>query len=1709
MPLSLDDCQFHGAALPEPFVKLELEKHLTASGLLPKRAGAAGKALQRGWEAYRRKLRKLLGHGGGARVRNHVFAPLLEALGYHDLQAEEAVQTREALEDGGWRMSTADGAGLRVWTVDLGTDLDAPARRGHAYRFSPQRIAERVLSERGERIGLLSDGEELRVVLNDPARPGSHITMRLDRSGGWRGTVSAPDSYALLLALASPAGVQAIPALVDKARLYQSEVTDSLRDQARLAVQAFVQELFDQPENLALLRDRLAEDADAVAHQLWRESLVLVYRLLFVFTLEAAPDPARAFSFASTSLWRTTYSPNTALAPHVRKVMDSGAETGRLLEDGLRTLFRMFARGLSSRELHVSEFGGTFFGADATALLDGLRWGERGVARLLDHLLWTPSRRRNERRRVHYGSLDVEDLGRVYEALLELEPGVTGEPMSRLRRQKLEVVVPAAQAARYRSADGKSKGKSKVEFIEDIPADRFYLRAGLGRKSSGSYYTPTAFVRFLVAEALGPQVAERSPTSDPQPLRILDLRVLDPAMGSGHFLVEACRFLGDKLYEACRLCDERASDQERAAGRAKDDTAREAALGRAAAWRERVVELPDPDDELLAYLPSRVAEGGESGLSEKKALALCRRLVAVHCLYGVDKNPLAVGLAKLSLWLEAHAEGLPLTFLDHRLIAGDSLTGPFFEQMLTYPGTGEPLADMHARGLDSALRARLGEALLEVKHLCASVGTDLADIALKQTAKDRLDRALAPFLVLARAWTGGVMLGPGRETTETGEKIVRCDNGAYVALARAVAAGAEVGDGSQAALAPHAGAGARALARMVATGVDAVAYELMFPEVFHPDGALDRRAGFDAVLGNPPWDALQPLAKEFFATYDLRILDAPTRKERREVEARLTADAEVAHAYAAYARGIDQTKSLVARSYQHVNRQAGGAPSGAVTDVWQVFAERAQRLLGRGGRLGLVLPSAFHANQSATGIRALYLDEAALQCCYSFENRFKLFDIDSRFKFATVVTERTDAGTEAFECAFYLHTLDWLETRPDALRYSRAFVRQTGGDYLSFLELRSARDAEVASACYAKGELLGDVMTRGSIRCGEEMHMSKSSHHFTSIDTVLDADEDPRAPEMAARLLEAGYLTLHEGKTFHQYTDCWEERPRYLVHLDEIRDKSAWLTAAQHYRLAFRDIASSTNERTGIFCMLPPGMVCGNKAPCERTPEARPTSQSLALLAQTCSFTFDFVLRLKVQATINLFILNGCPVPALDEARERFLAHAALRLTCNHAGYAPLWREQLGDIWREAGPPQTWPVLADDDARWRVRADIDAVVAAAYGLTRAQYEHVLSSFSHKSYPEARALCLAAFDALSKKGARAFLRARDPYHDIALPDTLPEPVIELPGPDLATPAPQPALDHGPLFQQPHERLPAPAEIEPAPTSMNTQPWRSLTPTDRQMLILCRAVAMHDSRGEPLGRVKAEKIIHLVEALTPVDFERAPVRLAAGPADFPRYHKVKTRAEKLYAFRDVRAPTGPGYRLEPLRGLGKQLDRYDQAFAQELGELNRLLSLLAGLSPRKTELMATLYAVWNDLLADGASPRDKELLDGLYAWHDDKQKFRPKEAEGVLALMRKLALVPTGQARPTPPRAPAQPRKPRKSRKPASPAQSNAGGLVSDVLARLRALLTEQDEITSSDAQAATGLDAAGVRPYLQQLVTDGHATQHGKARGTRYRRTRGD
>ena len=490
-------------------------------------------------------------------------------------------------------------------------------------------------------------------------------------------------------------------------------------------------------------------------------------------------------------------------------------------------------------------------------------------------------------------------------------------------------------------------------------------------------------------------------------------------------------------------------------------------------------------------------------------MAICRRLVAVHCLYGADRNPLAVELAKLSLWLESYAEGLPLTFLDHRLVQGDSLAGPCFTQLATLPVGGGPLDPLLARGVAARLGDALHAAMAEVRALQATVGRDAADLALKEAAKGRLDAALHPLRQLARAWSGAVMLGARGADDE------------YLALAHLVAAQGTWPDKLT-----------RRQATLVAAGASALPWDLTFPEVLQPDATGARNGGFDVVLGNPPWDIVQQNAKEFLAGFDLSILDAATKREAHGKQAWLLTDPATAAAFRAYQENFERQHRVVNRLYAHQKVAVSGQPTGGKLDTFRIFAERILQLAGPRGAIGMVVPSSFHANEGATGIRRLYLDETDLRTCLSFENRRKLFDIHVRQKFALLVARRP-GPTVALRCGFYLDDCTQADDPARIMRYDRAFIEKSGGAHLTFLELRSPADLAIARRIFLPHPSLHDWTTRHGIVLGREMNITDDAHRVT--------------PVARLRGGRHGYLMLHEGKTIQQFDDRWESGARYAV----------------------------------------------------------------------------------------------------------------------------------------------------------------------------------------------------------------------------------------------------------------------------------------------------------------------------------------------------------------------------------------------------------------------------------------------------------------------------------------------------------------------------------------------------------------------------------
>ena len=197
-------------------------------------------------------------------------------------------------------------------------------------------------------------------------------------------------------------------------------------------------------------------------------------------------------------------------------------------------------------------------------------------------------------------------------------------------------------------------------------------------------------------------------------------------------------------------------------------------------------------------------------------------------------------------------------------------------------------------------------------------------------------------------------------------------------------------------------------------------------------------------------------------------------------------------------------------------------------DAFRAFAERSSKLLSLSAFLGLVVPSAFHANEGATGIRQLFIDRMNLLTCFSFENRKQIFEIHRSFKFALIVA-RSGIGQDLTNCAFYLQEVDWLRQANQADRllcYDRKFIERTGGRHLTLIELQSQLDLAIAEQVFLGSSFFGDTAESLSVRLGRELNMTDDAFRFVSV----HGEGDPRDPDIANSLRDQGYIPFRSTK---------------------------------------------------------------------------------------------------------------------------------------------------------------------------------------------------------------------------------------------------------------------------------------------------------------------------------------------------------------------------------------------------------------------------------------------------------------------------------------------------------------------------------------------------------------------------------------------------
>ena len=1071
--------------------------------MLPRGSTPVGGPAARDFDRQRATALLSLGPASTPRAVFDLAArPLALWLGWNVPVAEPSRHTQ-----GWWTPLTMTGSEP---TVLLAIAWDRSAAAG-------ERAAAALALVNGMRWALVTNGRAARLVAATRAPQAGSLEFDLDRC---RTDVA---SFVCLRTFCSPSafrrepgggGITRLERAIDASERQGIRVCRSLQQGVR--------------ESLATLgaaighaRRRAARDVPPVTTQ----ALTAVYRILFLLFAEAR---------GLVPAWHPVYRDGYTLSALAARI-ESGANP-RGTWAALQAMARLAHAGCSSGDLHVVPFNGRLFSPSVAPLLDHLPLGDEPVVTALASLLFTSDTGR--RRRICYADLGVEQLGSVYERLLD------------------DLVhVPAA-------------------------------RGDSIRKRTGTFYTPRALTDYLVRVTLAPLVEGRSSEG------ILNLRVLDPAMGSGAFLVAACHFL--------------ASTVERAM------------------VSEGAIAECDVDEALRAAL---------------------RRRIAQRCLFGVDLNPMAVQLAQLSLWLATLSAERPLSFLDHHIRRGDSLIGASPEDLIARPPGARRRARHDVLPLEQFFdRSVALAALLPLRARLEDRPDD--SVAVVRDKEDTL-AALTEHPVLGQ-WRRACDLWCAASLPEG-----RGLRSVYPALV-------DDAFGRTPDAPPALWSGALAVVDAVREQSCPLHWPLEFPEVFLDDAGRARPdGGFDAIVGNPPWEMLR------------------AESGSASAHAALACFARVSGLYHAPERG-------------HLNQ-------------YQLFVERALSLLRPGGRMGLLVPSGLLTDAVASGIRRQLVDRHGLESIAVFDNRRAIFPIHRGLRFAAITAVR-DGRTTGIHSRFGLEVVDeTLRLEPQRgdgfpVMLTPALLRGLSGDELAFPDLPSARDLVLVERLATRHRALGDAAGWG-VTFGRELNASDDR------DCLVDR---PGRSD----------LVVVEGKPLDAFRVRLDLATARASRARVARRLGRRAGVVDEPRLAYREVSASTNRTTLIAAILPPGTVSVHTVFCRRGRLAGADERVLCALLN--SYVANYWVRRWVTLHVTATVMARLPVPRPTGRLFDELEAGCLALSTGQ--------------------------------RQDVEARLQAACAAAYGLDRDAFAHVLDTFPLVE-SSARKAALEALDAFTARTPR--------------------------------------------------------------------------------------------------------------------------------------------------------------------------------------------------------------------------------------------------------------------------------------------------------------------------------------------------------------------
>jgi hypothetical protein len=984
----------------------------------------------------------------------------------------------------------------------------------------------------------------------------------------------------------------------------------------------------------------------AITYQM---ALTVLFRLLFV----AYAEDKGLLPYRTNELYRRRSL--KAKAHELVAIADAGKgfSSDTVLWDEIQHLFRAIDRGRP--EWGVPEYNGGLFSTDPHvsplgAMLHRLRLDDRVFGPVLTHLLvdQTPDGQRGP---VDFRTLGVREFGTIYEGLLENELAVADTDLTVVRVRK-------DQAEQYRPV--RRTGDPVV-----VRRGEAYLHTASGaRKTTGSFFTKQFAVDHLLNTTLEPALEDHlarldSLNDEEASNAFFDFRVADIAMGSGHFLVAAVDHIERRLsgYMARR-------------------------------------PLPNVIAELARLRTESHRSLAAAGMEiEIEDTQLLRRQIARRCIYGVDLNPLAVELARLSLWIHTFVPGLPLSFLDRNLVVGNSLVGIATideAQAVLTEACSTPAGSLLALSADRLI----GSARAALDHLARLSDATAAEIARARDAFRDAQKAVAPAAALFDVLTAARI--DDRVKSEVMEHATH-----WVTRPASVLDSAAYG-----------------MAREALKAIPPLHFPIAFPEVFLRD-----RSGFDVIIGNPPWEEVTVEEDRFWTRHfpGLHALNQADQESQKRKLRRERPDL-----VAAYEREKEQAellrRVLTAGSFPGMGT---GDP-----DLYKAFTWRFWHLTcSQGGRIGVVLPrSAFCAKGSEEFRKKVFKSARVRDLTFLLNSGGWVFD-DTHPQYTVA-----------------LASLEHAEVVPDATipirgpyrsmeRYERGIQQEPArfqvGDVFTWTDTAAL-------------PLLPDEDSVGvfaQLRKAPRIDLHDHALWCARPATELHATNDKHLMKLTNKA-PADYWPVFKGETFDIWVSdtgsyyAWADPKKVMRELQKRRARSAsrknsvfrefpteWMMdpatlPCLHPRIAFRDVTNRTNQRTVIAALVPPNVFLTNKAPYLLWPRGDEKDQAY-LLGVLCSIPLDWYARRFVELDLNFHIFNPLPVPRPSRSDPLWVrtVEIAGRLAAQDSRLRK-WASSVGVAY---GP-------LDKDEKDDLIHELDAVVAHLYGLTEHQLRHVFETF---------------------------------------------------------------------------------------------------------------------------------------------------------------------------------------------------------------------------------------------------------------------------------------------------------------------------------------------------------------------------------------------